>query len=341
MEDLSRNAASYSAFYATYICEKVLKSRHADKAWGMLEQHGLAFRPYEHYLYSPKNIHAFEDDGEVIRFVLSFMGLYGVDSPLPRCYHDQVAIQQRIHGAGEVPLQNFLDIFNNRFYWLYYQAWKKYRFYLQVDNDLDNKVTQQISSFTGRGLRIEDASLDGRIPMTTPQDAPVPRYKLLQLSGILSHRIRSKEGLLILLREFFVRFHVDVKEFVKSMVKVENPPKMGRQFGKDSARLGVHCLVGQWVADYTSRICIVVGPLDFEDYLEFLPEGRFAHLLRFLLQLYLNDSLEYDVKLIVRSDGIGRVPWSDNRLRLGQSLWLGKPRTARIEKYIRHEEYVK
>ena len=186
---------------------------------------------------------------------------------------------------------------------------------------------QQISSFYGQGAQFRS------------EDLPVSRYKLMQLSGVLCHRVRSKEGLLILLREFFVRFKIGIEEFVKSMVKVEVRPQMGAAYGENSARLGTHCLLGEWVADYTSRICIVIGPLEFEDYLSFLPGEKSSILLRYLLKLYLNDSLEFDIKLLVKSEGVRSVSWQDNRVRLGQSMWLGNPQSPLLEKYIPYEVY--
>ena len=327
MADLSANAASFSVFYAIHICETLLKEEHRGTNWDMFEQKGIAFRPYEHYVYKARNIQAFTADDEVMRFVIGFLGLYGGDAPLPRCYHDQIVTQQGIHGKDEVPLQNFLDIFNNRFYWLYYKAWKKYRSFLQIKDEPNNKVMEQISSFYGQGVDFRS------------EDLPVSRYKLMQLSGVLCHRVRSKEGLLILLREFFYRFKVDIVEFVKSMVKVEERPRMGAQYGQNRMRLGVHCLLGEWVADYTSRICLIIGPLEFEEYLSFLPGEKSSVLLRYLLKLYLNDSLEYDVKLLVRSEGVRKISWQDERVRLGQSMWLGKPKEALLEKYIPYEVY--
>ena len=328
IQDLCENASEFSVFYAIHLCEKLLAKQRTHRDQEKLEQDGIAFRPYEYYVYKARNIQAFSVEDDVMQFVINFLGLYGSDSPLPRCYHEQVAMQQRIHPLGEVPLQNFLDIFNNRFYWLYYQSWKKYRFFLQVGEEADNKVTQQISSFIGLGPQFENKPL------------PVNRFKLLQLSGVLSHRIRSKPGLLIMLREFFPRFNIDIEEFVRSMVKVEERPMVGSRHGQNSCRLGRHALVGSSVADYMSRICMVIGPLEFDDYLEFLPGGRSAALLRYLLDLYLNDSLEYDVKLVLNTDSISGISWRDERVKLGRSHWLGKPKAPQVEKYIRYEKYV-
>ena len=129
-----------------------------------------------------------------LTFVLTFLGLYGINSPMPRCYTEQVDFQQRILGPGQVPLQNFLDIFNNRFYWLYYQSWKKYRFYLHLNSNEDNKIIQRINSFSGRGFF-------GKTKNTSLSD-----YTLLKFSGLFSQRVRNKSGLKVLLDYLFPQF---------------------------------------------------------------------------------------------------------------------------------------
>ena len=83
------------------------------------------------------------------QFILAIPGLYGPDSPLPRAYHQEVAYQQNERPSGYVPLQNFLDIFNNRLYWLYYQSWKKYRLHLQLSEQSQNSALRTLYSFSG------------------------------------------------------------------------------------------------------------------------------------------------------------------------------------------------
>jgi predicted component of type VI protein secretion system len=79
--------------------------------------------------------------------------------------------------------------------------------------------------------------------------------------------------------------------------------------------------------------------LDFEEYLDFTPDTNNAALLRELLQLYLHDGLEYDIKFTVRSDSIGKIPWNDRRLGLGVSLWLGQPRQEFVEVDYPYERF--
>lgn len=327
IKDLEENGPEYNVFYAIFLAEMLSKKIHPERDDAKLDQTGLQFRPYEYYVFPPKDIRALGYKDGIISFILNFMGLYGINSPLPRCYHEQVAIQQSIHGSGEVPLQNFLDIFNNRFYWLYYQSWKKYRYYLQLSEDPENKIVQRVFTFIGQ------------VDQGQQQPLPVPKYKLLQLSGILSHRVRNKMGLRILLKEFFSGIDFKIREFIPFKIKLAELPQLGNKGKENAFQLGRHSIIGRTVTDCMGRICVEVGPIDFEEYLDFTPETKKASLLRDLLDLYIHDGLEYDVKFIIRSESMGNLPWSDRRLRLGLSFWIGKPRQEFVDVYYTYERF--
>ena len=330
--DLERNGPNYDVFQAIYLAEIASRKFVARKDLG-LDQSGLHFRPYENYVYPPTDIRsiALHEDAKrrsrSFKFVLNFMGLYGVNAVLPRCYHEQVAMQQSAHGEGEVPLQNFLDIFNNRFYWLYYQAWKKYRYYLQLSEAEGNVTAQRIFAFIGQSFAPRHGA------------SAIPRFQLLQFSGILSNRARSKAGLQILLSEFFPRYKVMIHEFVPQWVRLAETPTMGKT-SANPFLLGKNSVVGRSMLDYSSRIRVEIGPMPFADYLDFTPEGKKAALLRELLQLYLNDGLEFDVTLIIASETIVTKPWKDKRIKLGTSMWLGRPREEFVDVPYSYEKYV-
>jgi len=325
IENLIADAPFYNVFQAIFLCELISKPLYPDRDIDKFEQTGLNFRPYENYVYPPKDIRSFEFTENVMTFILNFMGLYGINSPLPRCYHEQIAQQQDFREPGKIPLQNFLDIFNNRFYWLYYQAWKKYRYYLHFSEDLNSKTMQRVFTFIGQGTQLqkEETSLD--------------RFKLLQCSGILCNRARNKTGLLILLKEFFPKFNFQIKEFIPHMVKFVNRPLLGKKYAENGFQLGVYAVIGNSMLDLMSRICVEVGPIDFEEFLDFLPDGKNTLLLKSLLNLYLNDGLEYDIKLIIRTEGIRAVTWRDPRVRLGLTMWLGKPKEDLVEVYYNYD----
>jgi type VI secretion system protein ImpH len=329
IDELVQRAPEYSVFQAIYLAEKLSKKIHPDRDDEAFDQKGLRFRPHEYYAYPPKDIRRFEYDNGLMTFIMNFMGLYGINSPLPRCYHEEVAAQQSVHGEGSVPLQNFLDIFNTRSYWLYYQAWKKYRYHLQLGTDFDNKIVQRVFAFTGQ---------------IAPADRlrePVARFKLFRLSSVLSQKVRNSMGLQVILQEFFPTVAFHVKEFVPHRVELAVLPQIGGSGeGGKPFQLGKFSILGRSVIDYMSRICVEIGPITLEEYLEFTPESEKAALLRDLINLYVHDGLEYDIKFILRADTFGTIPWNDRRLRLGLSLWMGKPKEETVDVYYTYERFV-
>ncbi len=323
-EDLLKNGPTYNVWQAVWLGENITKKDHPERKDYLFDQAGLRFRPYEKYEYPPTDIKEIVSENNELVYTLTFMGLYGVNSPLPRSYHEPVATQQRVLGKGEVPIQNFLDIFNNRFYWLYYNSWKKYRFYLYLNSDNKNKIFSRINSFIGRGL--SDQKFNSYLS----------DFTLLKFSGILSRRVRNKEGLNILLNHIFPQFALKVKEFVPKWVELADAPSIGSSDNK----LGISSFAGKYALDYMSRICIEIGPISFEDYLRFLPGTDSAKKITELLKLYLNDGLEFDLKFKINSNSIVSVSWNDDRLKLGSTLWLGKPKMEIMEVYIHYEEIV-
>ncbi|NOQ96725.1 MAG: type VI secretion system baseplate subunit TssG [Calditrichae bacterium] len=323
IKDIQNHYGEYSVFYAIFLCEMRLDNNNPQRDAEKLDQEGLKFRPYENYVYPPSDIRSFSYDGEQIQFVLNFLGLYGINAPLPRCYHEQVAIQQEVHGSGDIPLQNFLDIFDNRFYWLYYQAWKKYRYYLQLSDDPDNKTMQRLFTFIGQ------------IPGDDRKHGNIPPFKLMQLSGLLSNRVRNKKGLIILLHSFFPSLGITVREFVPTMVPLSDLPLLGSQ--KLPVILSENSIVGHSIMDSMRRIELTIGPISFDEYLDFCTGGEKLRLLNQLMTLYLNDSIEYNINFILSSEGIVSFTFGDSRLKLGRNMWLGKPTEKNVTVHNSHE----
>ena len=322
IDDLVLYGQQYNVWQAIWIAENISKKEYPDRKDFLLEQTGLQFRPSEKYEYPASDLKSVSYEDLTFKFVITFMGLYGINAPLPRCYHDQVDLQQRVIGKGEVPLQNFLDIFNNRFYWLYYQSWKKYRYYLHLKSDEENKVVERINSFTGRGF------------FSKKRDSVLQDFALLKFSGLFSMRVRNKAGLQILLIYNFPGIDMSIKEFVPRWVELSDIPKVS----DNECRLGQTSFIGKYAVDYTSRICIDIGPISFENYLGFLPGKEKSIKLIELLKIYLNDGLEFDFNFKILSDTIVTVSWNDDRLKLGTSLWLGKPGQEFINVYLPYEE---
>jgi len=322
IDDLVKNGPAYNVWQATRIADSYVKKLYPKRDESIFEQTGLRFRPYEKYEYPPTDVKNISFENNEINFVVTFLGLYGINSPLPRCYVEEVDFQQRILGAGQVPLQNFLDIFNNRFYWLYYQSWKKYRFYLHLNSNENNKIIQRINSFSGRGFFGKN------------KNQQLSDFTLLKFSGLFSQRVRNKSGLKVLLDYLFPQFEIVINEFVPTWLELTDSPSLG----SDDNILGETSFIGRHTLDYTSRIGIEMGPMSYKEYLDFLPGQKDSKKLIELLDIYLNDGLEYDFSFKIKSDTIANISWDDVRLKLGSTLWLGKPQSEIITVHMRYEQ---
>ena len=327
VDDIIKNGPSYHVWQAVWLSENITKKNNPKRKDYIFGQAGLKFRPYHNYDYPPRDIRSISYDNGEMTFVLTFLGLYGINSPLPRCYHEQIPFQGKILGSGNVPLQNFLDIFNSRFYWLYYQSWKKFRFYLHLNSSPDNKISERINSFTGRGIFSK--------PVQKQPDSLISGFSLLKFAGILSQRVRNKEGLKILINYLFPGFVIKIKENFPHWVELIDVPSLG----SNDFKLGRNSFIGNSTIDFMNRICIEIGPVSFEEYLKFLPGTVNEKRLNELLKLYLNDGLEYDIKFKIKSSTIINISWSDDRLKLGSSFWLGKPKQEDINVYLSNEEF--
>lgn len=89
-----------------------------------LESQGIAIetvnmQPAASLSFTTKQIKKLQQLGDDYQLILTFMGLYGVQSPLPDYF-----LQQALFARGAC-LRAFLNLFNQRFYELLYQAWKK------------------------------------------------------------------------------------------------------------------------------------------------------------------------------------------------------------------------
>jgi type VI secretion system protein ImpH len=206
---------------------------------------------------------------------------------------------------------------------LYYKAWKKYRYYLQLSDSTEDRTMQRIFSFIGQ------------IPGDKNKSGNIPPFKLMQLSGLLANRIRNKKGLIILLQSFFLGLKINVREFVPTMVPLSELPVLGSS--NRSIILGENSVIGRSIMDSMRRIELTVGPVTFDEYLEFCAGGQKLNLLIHLMTLYLNDSIEYNINFILKSDGIVSFKFGDVDTKLGRNMWLGKPPAEYVTVYNSYE----
>jgi len=263
------------------------------------------------------------DGTELLEIILNFFGIYGVDSPLPSFFNDELFALEDDEQKGA--LCAFLDIFNHRLYWLYYQSWQKYRHALIFSTGPEQDViTQRLLSLIGlRRDGVADQSDD--------------LFELLPFSSMLSQQTLTKEALQKILNHFF-SVPIRVIEFVPRRVSI---PKIQRnRLGKSNTRLGQTLLLGQSAMQVSNRIQILLGPMTWEEFLAFQKGASQRKRLDTLIQKILPATIDYELVLKLPSYSIKPLSLKGRRLtkhdgvwQLGRSSWIG--RSSRSYTYLK------
>lgn len=78
----------------------------------------------------------------------TFMGLYGITSPLPTQYIDDIT-QRR---EGHETVEHFLDIFNHRLITQYYRIWRKHSYPASFEDGGTDAISQCLLGLAGLGI---------------------------------------------------------------------------------------------------------------------------------------------------------------------------------------------
>lgn len=281
----------------------------------------IHFRPHNGLAFPAtdvKSIELLDGDPMRARLTATFLGLYGVDSPLPVYFYDSIAVDSE----EAKPMRDFLDIFNNRLYQLFYQSWKKYRLAVQYGSRSSRDV-----------LMVRALSLAGLGTKGAVDDSVLPSMRLASFAGALSARVRNADGLRNLIAEFLGGVEVGVLENIPRWVMIHRRARVGGK-GTVKAVLGSTACIGEQVHDVSGKFRVILGPLTLVQYLALLPGGLSAKLVLFLIRMYVRDYLAYDVELNLMTREIPVNRLGDGTSRLGLTTWLGRPGTPTTSRIV-------
>jgi type VI secretion system protein ImpH len=288
----------------------------------------------DRYLASvtPSSILTSEQDTtfHVAANVISLAGTSGV---LP--YHYTELILQRIKQKDST-LATFLDLFNHRTLSLLYRSHWKYRF--DYAEALENSLVPReqfsttpkvvLKSLTGIGT----SALSGQLT--------IPDESLLYFSGLFTHSVKSTHGLKQLLSGYF-KLPFSIEEFIGKWQSLDNEfcTQMGsRQLPKGlNAQLGCSAMLGSriWVAQ--GKIRIVVGPLTYDQYLQFSPSSSGVKMMNELANFYLGFDNDYEFVMEVDNKHIPKRTQLSTASAsvIGWNSWLPKSKPSASEKPVR------
>lgn len=252
------------------------------------------------------------------RVTANFFGLYGVASPLPTFYSEDLLDDAR---EGHRARREFLDIFHHALYPQLFLAWRKYRLPLRAAEERDPAALGTLYAFAGLGW--------------APQRQKLPRAPhLLRHLGLFAMHTRSALGLQTLLADALAPARVSIESCVLQHVPI--PPGQRLRLGMQAHALGEDSHLGACIEDSDNLLRVSLRALPAPLFQQLLPGAEGFAQLRFLTRFYLTRALQVDVSLSLApgerqgaqlgaepvargASGVGPRAWS----RLGLDTWLG------------------
>ena len=247
------------------------------------------------------------------RITIGFMGLTGPSGVLPTSYTELLIERRNFY--RDTAAHQFLDLFTHRAVSLFYEAWQKHRFYLGYEAGRRDGFTRNVLDFVGVGL----TSLQSRLQQ---QDGGVPDGFLAYFAGLLAQKPISANNLAALVQGYF-KVDAQVEQFVGQWISVplDEQTSLGMQVGP----LGESVFAGDRIWDRQGKICLKLGPLDSDEFANFLPGQSGAIALIELVQFCIGQSLACDLELTLKKECVPSLQLgndSDRGAKLGYTTWL-------------------
>ena len=252
---------------------------------------------------------------------VGFMGLTGPSGALPTAYTELLIARRNEYRDSTA--HHFLDLFSHRSIALFYQAWRKSRFYLAFEAGDSNGFARNILDIVGVGLKHLRQRLEAG-------QHGIPDTFLTHFAGLLSQHPIPSVNIAALVRGYF-GVPAALEQFVGQWIAL--PPGEQTRLGRQSSELGCSTFLGERLWDRQTKLRLRLGPLTGEQYANLLPGRPGLDALQELIHFCLGHAHACDVNLVLRKED--RPPPEirpDQPPRLGFNLWLGaKPPAADLD----------
>jgi len=328
VERLFQEGYRFSFFQAVYILESVYRDFALPGEEGPLSQEIIRFRARARLSFPATSVHSVErikdrdlqtvaGRPETVQMILSFLGLYGVNSPLPSYFSEFIVSAGKEDSQEDAAgaLRKFLDIIDHRIYSFFYRSWKKYRYYLQFEPGAQDSVSQYVQSFFGLGTpALQDP-------------AGIGGNQLMPYAGILGQQTRCAASLQRMISDYFHGVAVKIREFIPRWVDFpeECQPQLGTEHAGIKTRLDENVTIGERVRDFNSKFLIILGPLGTEMFQQFLPGRSYFQEVYRLVRFYVSDRLLFDLQLLIRREETTPLQLGSESEMLGWNSWLDEP----------------
>ena len=312
VEELLRNEPyRFEFFQAIRLLERMLPDREPLGRFTHPSEEVARLGSYPSIAFPASEIQSMDwPEGKAPSLAVNFMSTTGVQGPLPHYYTTMILARLR---HSDRTLRDFLDLFHHRMISFFYQAWEKYNFTVAYERGERDRFSHHLLDLIGLGT----AGLQERLAV--PDDA------FLFFAGILGQRPHSAHALELLLNDYF-EVPFEVIQLVGGWFRLDETTEccIGER-STPSEALGLGAVVGDEVWNQQARARIRIGPLELDQYLDFLPNGTAFESLRALLRFWTNEEIDFEVQLILKRVEVPRCQLGgegDGAPQLGWVTWM-------------------
>ena len=242
------------------------------------------------------------------RIRLLGLGLWGANGPLPTHY-TEIALNRR-DSNHDTTLVDFVDIFHHRYLTQFYSAWQSAQ---SAGGGLDRLEAETFSFFT--------ASLSGQ-NLEEIASSPLPSHARLAAAAHLVREARNPDGITSTLSHYFgVPFKLE--EYILHWIPVATEERTRLGIPGYASMLGEGALIGEMVPDRQHKFCLTIGPLELQDYLRFLPNGKGLSILIEWLRAFIGYEYVWEIQLQLKPHSAPPAQLGSDQ-RLGWTTWLGQ-----------------
>lgn len=229
----------------------------------------------------------------------SMIGLTGNLGALPLIYTQKLNTSSWAKKHGSTV---FLDLFNNRLINLFYKASIQYNLPLLAELKQDKHYLECIHALTGIS------------PRPSISNNQLVSQVLAEFGGLLQGQMLNAESIQQLLTAV-LKQSVVIHQFIPEWFVI--PAESRNYLSAPHIQLGINTFCGERVKQIDSKIQIEIGPLDYNSYLKFLPNGEFNIILRQILKKIISFTTHIEILLVIDKEQVRNIQLNDKNISIG------------------------